>query len=219
VKPTVPILLTFNGGYVDTAGFLLLQGLFTAHVTGNFVTLGATVVHGTSGAMAKILALPVFCVVVILARAVAGYLVGEIALKVLLSATIVLFAAAALLGTALGPFNSADTAGALVTGMSLVAAMAIQNAVHRTHFSQSPPTTLMTGSTTQIMIDLADLMGGKMSAGDHAVAVTRSATLFRSVWVFALGCGLAALIYARLGAAVLLVPPVIAIMTLIARFR
>jgi hypothetical protein len=37
-------LLSFNGGFVDTAGFLGLQGLFVAHVTGNFVTLGAALV-------------------------------------------------------------------------------------------------------------------------------------------------------------------------------
>jgi len=29
-------LLAFNGGFVDTAGFLGLQGLFVAHVTGSF---------------------------------------------------------------------------------------------------------------------------------------------------------------------------------------
>jgi uncharacterized membrane protein YoaK (UPF0700 family) len=40
-------LLSFNGGFVDTAGFMGLQGLFTAHVTGNFVTLGAALVFGT----------------------------------------------------------------------------------------------------------------------------------------------------------------------------
>ena len=43
MKPTLPLLLSLNGGYVDTAGFLALQGLFTAHVTGNFVTFGAAV--------------------------------------------------------------------------------------------------------------------------------------------------------------------------------
>jgi uncharacterized membrane protein YoaK (UPF0700 family) len=32
--------LSVTAGYVDTAGYLALQGLFSAHVTGNFVTLG-----------------------------------------------------------------------------------------------------------------------------------------------------------------------------------
>ena len=50
VSPRFSQLLSFNAGYVDTAGFLALGGLFTAHVTGNFVTLGATLVHGTAGA-------------------------------------------------------------------------------------------------------------------------------------------------------------------------
>ena len=57
MKPSIPAILSFNGGYVDAAGFLALQGLFTAHVTGNFVTLGATLAFGTTGAVAKLLAL------------------------------------------------------------------------------------------------------------------------------------------------------------------
>src|ERR1700735_753212 len=73
-KLLVPGLLSFNGGFVDTAGFLALQGLFTAHVTGNFVTLAAALVTGTSGAVAKLLSLPVFCVVVAIARVVGNVL-------------------------------------------------------------------------------------------------------------------------------------------------
>jgi uncharacterized membrane protein YoaK (UPF0700 family) len=42
--------------------------LFTAHVTGNFVTLGAALVFGTHGLIAKLIALPEFVVVVALAR-------------------------------------------------------------------------------------------------------------------------------------------------------
>jgi hypothetical protein len=61
-------LLSFNGGFVDTAGFLGPQGLFTAHVTGNFVTLGYALVFGTHGVTAKLIALPEFVVVVALAR-------------------------------------------------------------------------------------------------------------------------------------------------------
>ena len=68
VSPRFTGLLGFNAGYVDTAGFLALNGLFTAHVTGNFVTLGAAFVHGTTGAFAKLLALPLFCAVVVLTR-------------------------------------------------------------------------------------------------------------------------------------------------------
>ena len=41
-------LLSFNAGYVDTASFLALHGLFSAHVTGNFVTLGAALVSELS---------------------------------------------------------------------------------------------------------------------------------------------------------------------------
>ena len=57
----LPHLLSLTAGFVDTAGFLVLQGLFTAHVTGNFVTLGASPVLGTSGRIAKLLGLSVFC--------------------------------------------------------------------------------------------------------------------------------------------------------------
>jgi uncharacterized membrane protein YoaK (UPF0700 family) len=49
----IAALLGFVAGFVDTAGFLGLQGLFTAHVTGNFVTLGAALVLGTHGVVAK----------------------------------------------------------------------------------------------------------------------------------------------------------------------
>src|SRR5258707_1338221 len=74
MKPSLPTLMSVNGGYVDTAGFLALQGLFTAHVTGNFVTFGASMVLGTSGATAKLLALPVFCIIVIIVRLLADVL-------------------------------------------------------------------------------------------------------------------------------------------------
>lgn len=60
----VAALPLFNGGFVDTAGFLGLAGLFTAHVTGNFVTLGAALVHGSHGIVGKILALPEFILVI-----------------------------------------------------------------------------------------------------------------------------------------------------------
>ena len=53
----VASLLSFNGGFVDTVGFLGLSGLFVAHVTGNFVILGAALVLGSHGILNKVLAL------------------------------------------------------------------------------------------------------------------------------------------------------------------
>jgi uncharacterized membrane protein YoaK (UPF0700 family) len=56
MKVSAPTLLGFNGGFVDTAGYLALQGLFAAHVTGNFVAFGASLVQDAFGAVAKLLA-------------------------------------------------------------------------------------------------------------------------------------------------------------------
>src|SRR5271154_4869949 len=88
-------LLSFNGGFVDTAGFLGLQGLFVAHVTGNFVTLGAALVLGSHGIIGKLLALPEFILVIAVARVVgAGLRRRQLpALRILLAAEAVLLLA------------------------------------------------------------------------------------------------------------------------------
>jgi uncharacterized membrane protein YoaK (UPF0700 family) len=69
----ISALLSFSGGFVDTVGFLGLH-LFVAHVTGNFVTLGAALVLGSHGILNKILALPEFIAVIALARIAGGAL-------------------------------------------------------------------------------------------------------------------------------------------------
>src|SRR5258707_951013 len=209
-RPTLPLLLSLNAGFVDTAGFLALQGLFTAHVTGNFVTLGASLVFGTSGAVAKLLALPVFCLVVILTRLLSSALLrlNRPALTILLGLKVVFLVAGAVLAIRLGPFVDGDAWQAVVTGMVLVAAMAIQNAAHRIHLGTAPPSTLMTGTTTQIMIDLADMMQGP-KAETTARPATRLLGMAVNIAVFAAGCAAAALLYAHVGVWCFVVPPVL----------
>ncbi|MGJ4994766.1 YoaK family protein [Bradyrhizobium sp. HKCCYLS3077] len=213
----VPLLLSANAGYVDTAGFLALQGLFTAHVTGNFVTFGAALALGTSGAIAKLLALPVFCVVVIATR-LTGTLLSRRwsrAFEILIAVKLVLLVLGAALAIHFGPFHNGDSHEAILTGMVLVAAMAIQNAVHRIHLPTSPPSTLMTGTTTQVMIDIAD----KIYVGDKGQAPppARLVQMAVNVAAFALGCGAAALLFVRLGSWCFVIPPVVAALTLVAR--
>jgi uncharacterized membrane protein YoaK (UPF0700 family) len=216
--PAMPVLLSLTAGYVDTAGYLALQGLFTAHVTGNFVTLGASLVSGTSGVLAKLLALPTFCAVIIVTRWASYRLAtgGLPILRTMLSLKVALLAVAAVLAIRYGPFSNGDSGVALATGLILVSAMAIQNAAQRIHLGGLPPTTIMTGTTTQIMIDLADFMRG-MPAEKKDAARPRLLRMAAAVMVFASGCAAAAIIYARAGVYCFLVPPLLGVGTLMFR--
>jgi len=211
MKPTLPLLLSVNAGYVDTAGFLALHGLFTAHVTGNFVTLGAALVLGTSGIIAKVLALPMFCLVLVLGRLLHYALVARSlpVLRTMLLIELVLLIVGAALAIRFGPFPDSDTLLAVVTGLVLVAAMAIQNGLHKVHLGKFPPSTLMTGTTTQIMLDLGDKLHG-VPPEQKDVIDARLSHMAASVGVFAVGCAMAALLYAWLGMWCFALPPVVA---------
>jgi uncharacterized membrane protein YoaK (UPF0700 family) len=218
MRGSLPAAQSLTAGYADTSGYLALKGLFTAHVTGNFVTLGSSLVFGTTGVLTKTLALPMFCVVVLLARLLAFRLkaAGWPVVRSLLQLQLLLLIATAALAVGLGPFADPDRWPALVAGMTLVAAMATQNATHRAHLSHTPPSTIMTGSSTQIMLDLAELLHG---VRPEAAAATR-ARLKRttlSVLVFGAGCGLAALLYARLGEWCFCALPLLGVATLMMR--
>ncbi|SRR5579862_411882 len=217
IRPNITmLLLALNGGYVDTMSFLALHGLFAAHVTGNFVTLGASLVLGTTGVAAKLIALPVFCIGVVVARLLRYHLEqrGRPVLRSLLLIQLLLLSIAAVFAAKFGPFPNGDGIGAVVTGMTLVAAMAIQNAAHRVHFPTSPPSTVMTGTTTEIMLDLADLLHGE-SGEARKTTKARMWRLCQTVLVFAGGCASAAVLYVIGGDLSFRAPPVIALLTLV----
>jgi uncharacterized membrane protein YoaK (UPF0700 family) len=195
---TIAALLSFNGGFVDTAGFLGLAGLFTAHVTGNFVTLGAALVLGSHGIVGKILALPEFILVIALARLAGAAMRARKApvLRVFMIAEIALLFAFFTLAVAYGPFPDPDSPAALLTSFAGIAAMALQNAFQRVHLSSLPPTTLMTGNTTQATIDAVDLI---MGAGPSGETRARFARVALSILWFALGCAVAATLYWLVG--------------------
>ena len=205
-KLGIPALLSLNGGFVDTVGFLGLQGLFTAHVTGNFVTLAATLVSGTHGVIAKLLALPEFIAVVIVARLLGAALRarGLPALRLLLVAKVTFLLAFFVLAVALGPFPDSDAPAALLAGFAGIAGMAVQNAVQRVHYSSLPPTTLMTGNTTQAALDAVDLLHG--GNGDLTTTRARFGRTVQSIAWFAGGCALAAVLYYWIGFWSLAVP-------------
>ena len=62
------------GGYVDTLGFAALFGLFTAHVSGNFVLIGAEVENVGQGVLMKLMVFSAF---------VAGVALSSVLMKTL----------------------------------------------------------------------------------------------------------------------------------------
>lgn len=186
-------LLSFNAGFVDTVGFLGLQGLFAAHVTGNFVTLAAAFVYGAHGTIGKILALPEFIAVVALARLAGATLTarGKATLTILLGVEAVLLAIFLGLGVVYGPFPNSDVVPALGAAFAGVAAMALQNAMQRVHFPGEPPTAIMTNNVTQAILDGVDLLRQAGAAEIRA----RFLRLVRSISMFACGCAAAAVLY------------------------
>lgn len=212
MKSTLPVALSLNAGFVDTLGFLSLHRLFTAHVTGNFVTLGAVALQGTSGALIKTLALPVFCLPVVVTRVVRTRLdphLGNRATVLLMTAQALLLLAATGTAIAFGPFEHADSGTAFLTGMLLVAAMAILNALRRIDLTDMPPSTLMTGTTTQVMIDMSDLLPPEREPQVRQTAQSRLKKLVPNLIAF--GCGAVAVGYAAAGVWAFVLPPLFAL--------
>lgn len=198
-------LFAFTAGFVDTTGFIALFGLFTAHVTGNFVLIGATLADYNPGLISKFLALPVFMLTVAAARvyvlrreARAADASGGLLMAQLLF--LCLFMAA---GLAASPFGSADAPVTILVGQCGVVAMAIQNAASRTAFAHLSPTTVMTGNVTLIVIDTVDLIGPR---GDRRAAKARLKKMLPPVITFALGAMAGALGYIAFGFWCLLAP-------------
>lgn len=218
MRGALPAVQSLTAGYADTSGFLALKGLFTSHVTGNFVTLGSALVFGSSGALAKTLALPTFCLAIILIRLIALRLraAGRPVLRTVLALQMLLLTVAAALAVWKGPFANPDSGAALLLGTILVTAMALQNAAHRVHLSHTPPSTVMTGSTTQIMLDLGDMLHG-LPPGKAATIRTRLKAMTASVVMFAGGCALGALLFAEVDKWCFCVLPVLAACSLTMR--
>ena len=120
-------------------------------------------------------------------------------------AKVVLLIAFFVLAVSLGPFPDSDAPAALATGFAGVAAMAVQNAVQRIHLGSLPPSTLMTGNTTQAVIDAVDLMRGADPDQAPAARARFHRMLMAILW-FAAGCAVAAALYAWIGFWCLAVP-------------
>lgn len=190
-------LLALAAAYVDTVGFIGLFGLFTAHVTGNFVLIGAELVSHHDQILTKLLALPVFLASVLLTAQAEWALQrrGRPATVLLLVVESLLIAAAAVAAAALPAPGRPDDGVTMSLGFTLIAAMGVQNALMRTSLAGPVQTTVMTGNVTQTAIDLLSLATGRADA----TVRTRIGNAWPAILAFAVGSALGAAGYAWMG--------------------
>ncbi|TDR45004.1 uncharacterized membrane protein YoaK (UPF0700 family) [Tahibacter aquaticus] len=193
---TDAMLLAFIAGFVDSVGFVALFGLFTAHVTGNFILLGAALIRPSHGVIAKLLALPVFLLAVMATTAYVGRHRPQwgTPLTVVVLAQMLLLTGFGVLGQLALPISNADQPLAIAAGLIGVAAMGVQNAASRLLLPELPPTTVMTGNVTQLAADATQLWFGPRG-GDSAAMRTRLAKFWPPLLAFAIGAAAGAVAY------------------------
>lgn len=202
----------FLAGYVDTLGFIALFGLFTAHVTGNFVLIAVSLAEpAQTPSLLKLLAFPAFILGVAAARLLVARCErrGTPAVKpsYLLQLVLLLgFMACGMLAEPVGA-SAGGAVGtlAMAAGLLGAAAMGAHSAASKLLLANLAPTSMMTGNVTQLVIDTVDRLRGAADAATRA----RCAKFFWPVLAFALGCAAAAFAYLAVGFVALLVPAAI----------
>jgi len=154
----LPTLLSVIAGMVDVIGFLSL-GIFTAHVTGNIVVIGALIVRHSRVNPAQILAIPVFILAV-----AATWLIAKISgrrgtdlLRPLLVTQFLLIASLLTFSTITKPSTDPHGLMATIAAMIAVTAMSCQFALLRLALPVAPSTAVMTGNLTNAVLGLMDL--------------------------------------------------------------
>jgi uncharacterized membrane protein YoaK (UPF0700 family) len=216
----VALILAFLSGFVDTAAFIHMQGLFVAHVTGNFVLLGAAAVAGEASGntmagkgpeVLQLAALPVFFIAAMLTGALAARLTPERGLTVILwSAALLMLGVAGVSGW-LGA-GSWDIASAVV----LIEAMGMLNAAHRLNPAMGPPFAVMTGNVAALAIRAAQILH-LASPPPEMAGSAAEIRMLRVVIGFAAGCALGAAAQTLIGLAAVGIPALLLVIRLVWR--
>ena len=160
LQKTMPMLLSFVAGYVDSYTYLALFGLFAAQVTGSFVIAGAELVRHDAGVAGKLLAIVAFIAAAAITCALIGFVrdSGRAPMPWMLALEAVLltvFVAIVLRGPNIsGP---SDWRG-IVAGLFAASAMGTQSVLVRLLMKGIPQTNVMTGNMTQLGIAITDLL-------------------------------------------------------------
>jgi uncharacterized membrane protein YoaK (UPF0700 family) len=151
---TIPPILSFVAGYVDSCTFLALFGLFVAQVTGSFVLTGTQFVMQRPGVGIKLAEIFAFflagvATTVVVRSAERG---GRNPLPSVLALEALLLTGLLILWAVGRPFPGPDKPIVLFASLLGLSAMGVQSALVRLMFQNSPSTVVMTTNTTQLAI-------------------------------------------------------------------
>ena len=153
----LPTLLSVIAGMVDVIGFLSL-GIFTAHVTGNIVVIGALIVRHSRVNPAQIMAIPVFILAVagtwLIAKASGRH--GTSLMRPLLLIQFLLITCVLIFSAITKPSANPHGLMATIAAMIAVSAMACQFALLRLALPVAPSTAVMTGNLTNAVLGFVD---------------------------------------------------------------
>jgi uncharacterized membrane protein YoaK (UPF0700 family) len=215
-RGSLPFVLSVVAGSTDIIGFLGLNGLFTAHITGNIVILAVHIVAGNPTILSYILSVPVFMLVLLLTRLLAARLAqaGVPSLRPLLLLQLFFLVGFLSISIAWGPWRDANAIPAIIAGMFGVAAMAVQNALVQISLKDSPTTAVMTTNVTHFMLDLGNMVVGRDQA--EVARARRGARRTLPVIVgFIVGCAAGAALEAAAGLRSLALPTALAALALV----
>ena len=153
----LPTLLSVIAGMVDVISFLSLD-IFTAHVTGNIVVIGALIVRHNRVNPAQILAVPVFILAVaatwLIAKA--SNRRGTALMRPLLLIQFLLITCLLIFSVIARPSTDPHGLMATIAAMIAVTAMGCQFAFLRLTLPVAPSTAVMTGNLTSAVLALVD---------------------------------------------------------------
>lgn len=207
------------GGFVDAAGFLVIVGLFTAHMSGNSTGLGVALATGHwSEAIRRGFVIPVYVLATVAGvawidcrsgtgavrnrrnQAIAGVLGAEILMLALFMAIV---------GRSRTPIELAtDPAGFFLSASVATMAMGFQNAALRRVPSTAIHTTFVTGMLTELAVSTVHwILHSRQSRADEARRARDAAVISGTVWLsYLLGALAGAGLVFRFGVWTLIIP-------------
>jgi uncharacterized membrane protein YoaK (UPF0700 family) len=209
----LPWALSATAGSVDVIGFLGLNGLFTAHITGNLVILVSHLSRTGDAQTAHILSVPVFIGVLGLARLLAVGLeaIGLRSLRPFLALQVLLLAGFLVL--AAGPPFDPETPRQIAGAMFGVSAMAVQNVLVQLSLDGAPSTAVMTTNITRFTMDVGTVLFGR-DPEEASRAGKRARHTWPAIVGFTLGCAAGGVGHAAFGMLALALPTGFALVAL-----